>query len=405
MENQRSNTNDRVATAALLSHKCRVTEAEAANRLMRLAKEIARHNKLYHDRDTPDVSDADYDALVRENALLEAAFPALVRVDSPSRSVGAAPRSPLAKLVHARAMLSLDNAFAEEEVAELVARVRLFLTLSDEAPVALTAEPKSDGLSCSLRYENGLLVQAATRGDGTVGEDVTANVRTISDIPASIGKSAPDIFEIRGEVYMAKDDFAALNARLAGQRVFANPRNAAAGSLRQKDASVTASRPLRFFAHGWGEVSAVPGITQHEVMKVIQSWGVPVSDQLIYANTLPAILLQYRRIEETRADLPFDIDGVFWTHRGEACTFDAMLDAFGLRTPPLDRLALIVRGADTARTDLAPESAGLLAASLGLSRMYRDDLKQLEAGLGLYDAFYCWCRDATAEMHDWQGPS
>ena len=312
MENRWSNINDRVATAALLSHKRRVTEAEAANRLMRLAKEIARHNKLYHDRDTPEVSDADYDALVRANAALEAAFPALVRVDSPSRSVGAAPSSPLAKLVHARAMLSLDNAFAEEEVAEFVARVRRFLNLSDEAPVALTAEPKIDGLSCSLRYENGLLVQAATRGDGAVGEDVTANVRTIGDIPASIGKSAPDIFEIRGEVYMAKDDFAALNARLAGQRVFANPRNAAAGSLRQKDASVTASRPLRFFAHGWGEVSAVPGITQHEVMKVIQSWGVPVSDQLIYADSLPAILLQYRRIEATRADLPFDIDGVVY---------------------------------------------------------------------------------------------
>ena len=168
MENQRSNINDRVATAALLSHKRCVTEAEAANRLMRLAKEIARHNKLYHDRDAPEVSDADYDALVRENAALEAAFPALVRVDSPSRSVGAAPSSPLAKLVHARAMLSLDNAFAEEEVAEFVARVRRFLNLSDEAPVALTAEPKIDGLSCSLRYENGLLVQAATRGDGDV---------------------------------------------------------------------------------------------------------------------------------------------------------------------------------------------------------------------------------------------
>jgi DNA ligase (NAD+) len=309
----------------------RMTEAEAANRLMRLAKEIARHNKLYHDNDAPEISDADYDALTRENAALEAEFPHLVRSDSPSQAVGAAPTSALAKVTHAKAMLSLDNAFADAEVEEFVARVRRFLNLPEGAAVALTAEPKIDGLSCSLRYEYGVLVQAATRGDGAVGEDVTPNVRTISDIPQHLspgggrgpvplkgsgprpspGNSIPATFEIRGEIYMAKDDFAALNERLAGERVFANPRNAAAGSLRQKDASVTASRPLRFLAHGWGEVSELPGATQMEVMQAIASWGVPVSDMLIRAETDGA-LAQYRSIESARADLPFDIDGVVY---------------------------------------------------------------------------------------------
>ncbi len=289
-----------------------MTEAEAANRLMRLAKEIARHNKLYHDNDAPEVSDAEYDALVRENAVLEAEFPHLVRADSPSKLVGAPTTSALAKVTHAKAMLSLDNAFADEEVAEFVARVRRFLNLPEDAPVALTAEPKIDGLSCSLRYENGVLVQAATRGDGAIGEDVTPNVRTIADIPATLPTDAPTVFEIRGEVYMAKDDFAALNDRLAGERVFANPRNAAAGSLRQKDSSVTASRPLRFLAHGWGEASEVPGSTQFAVMKAIESWGVPVSDRLIHADRTAEILQHYRSIEAARADLPFDIDGVVY---------------------------------------------------------------------------------------------
>jgi DNA ligase (NAD+) len=288
-----------------------MTEAEAANRLMRLAREIARHNKLYHDNDAPEISDAEYDALTRENAALEAEFPHLVRADSPSVTVGAAPTSALAKVTHAKAMLSLDNAFADAEVEDFVARVRRFLNLPEDAAVALTAEPKIDGLSCSLRYENGVLVQAATRGDGAVGEDVTPNVRTISDIPQTLAGDAPAVFEIRGEVYMAKDAFTALNERLAGERVFANPRNAAAGSLRQKDASVTASRPLRFLAHGWGEASALPGATQFDVMQAIASWGVPVSDMVIRAETDGA-LAQYRKIESLRADLPFDIDGVVY---------------------------------------------------------------------------------------------
>ncbi len=289
-----------------------MTEADAANRLMRLAKEIAHHNRLYHDNDAPEVTDADYDALVRENNALEAEFPHLVRADSPSKAVGAAPTSALAKVAHAKPMLSLDNAFADDEVEEFVARVRRFLNLPADALVALTAEPKIDGLSCSLRYENGVLVQAATRGDGAVGEDVTPNVRTIADIPQTLRGNAPAVFEIRGEVYMAKDDFAALNERLAGERVFANPRNAAAGSLRQKDASVTASRPLRFLAHGWGEASEVPGDTQYAVMKAIESWGVPVSDRLIRAENAAPVLQHYRSIESARADLPFDIDGVVY---------------------------------------------------------------------------------------------
>jgi DNA ligase (NAD+) len=286
------------------------SEAEAANRLMRLAREIARHNRLYHDNDAPEVSDAEYDALVRENAALEAEYPHLVRPDSPSKAVGAAPTSALAKVTHAKPMLSLDNAFADDEVQDFLARIRRFLNLPEDAPVALTAEPKIDGLSCSLRYEGGVLVQAATRGDGAVGEDVTPNVRHIADIPQRLGEDAPAVFEIRGEVYMAKDDFTALNTRLAGTRVFANPRNAAAGSLRQKDASVTASRPLRFLAHGWGEASALPGETQYEVMRAIHSWGFPANHLLEYCVDLPEALAHYRAIEAGRADLDFDIDGV-----------------------------------------------------------------------------------------------
>ncbi len=288
-------------------------EADAANRLMRLAKDIARHDRLYHDRDAPEISDAEYDALVRENRALEEAYPHLVRADSPSKRLGAAPTSSLAKVTHARPMLSLENAFSDDEVAEFVARVRRFLSLPADAGVALTAEPKIDGLSCSLRYEDGQLVLAATRGDGTVGEDVTANVRTISDIPPSIA-GAPAVLEVRGEVYMAKADFAALNERqeASGGKIFANPRNAAAGSLRQKDASVTAARPLRFLAHGWGELSEPLCATQDEAMKRIAGFGIPVSDLLVRVETVNAALAHYAAIEAARADLPFDIDGVVY---------------------------------------------------------------------------------------------
>ncbi len=291
-----------------------MTQADAANRLMRLAKDIARHNRLYHDADEPEISDADYDALVRENASLEAAFPHLVRADSPSKLVGAPTSSALAKVPHAKPMLSLDNAFSGTEVEEFVARLRRFLALPGDAPVALTAEPKIDGLSCSLRYEHGVLVQAATRGDGAVGEDVTANVRTVADIPQTLAGTPPAVFEIRGEIYMAKSDFAALNAaqQKAGLKLFANPRNAAAGSLRQKDASVTAARPLRFLAHGWGEVSALPDDTQFGVMQAIAAWGLPVAALFVRADGAAEALAHYAAIEAARADLPFDIDGVVY---------------------------------------------------------------------------------------------
>ncbi|MFL6762527.1 MAG: NAD-dependent DNA ligase LigA [Sphingomicrobium sp.] len=290
-----------------------LSEAEAANRLMRLAREIARHDKLYHDQDAPEISDADYDALVRENRELEARFPRLVRADSPSRRLGAAPTTGLAKVTHSRPMLSLDNAFSDDEVFEFVARVRRFLSLEPDQPVALTAEPKIDGLSCSLRYERGELVLAATRGDGTTGEDVTANVRTIGDIPQSI-VGGPEILEVRGEVYMSKADFEALNERQesAGGKIFANPRNAAAGSLRQKDPSITAARPLRFLAHGWGELSEPLASVQLLAMKRIASLGIPVSDLLVRCETVEEALGHFRAIERARADLPFDIDGVVY---------------------------------------------------------------------------------------------
>ncbi len=307
-----------------------VTEAEAANELMRLAKQIAKHDRLYHAEDAPEISDPEYDALVRRNAALEAAFPHLVREDSPSRKVGhTATASPLSKVTHEVRMMSLDNAFNAEEVEEWVARVRRFLSLSDGDPVAFTAEDKIDGLSCSLRYEKGKLVRAATRGDGQVGEDVTLNVAHIADIPQQLGGDAPEVFEIRGEVYMGRADFEALNAGLmddaraaaeekgeefdpAKVRQFANPRNAAAGSLRQKDAEVTAQRPLKFWAHGWGAASDVPGGTQEEVVRVIERWGVPVSPLFARFDDAAAILAHYETIAAARPDLPYEIDGVVY---------------------------------------------------------------------------------------------
>ena len=291
-------------------------EAAAANELMRLAKAIARHNRLYHAEDAPEISDAEYDALVRRNAELEAAFPHLIRADSPSAAVGhQVAASPLAKVRHAVRMMSLDNAFTEGEVAEFVARVRRFLSLAEDAPLAFTAEDKIDGLSCALRYEAGVLVRAATRGDGQVGEDVTANVAYIADIPQRLaGDDVPALIEIRGEVYMAKADFAALNAaqEAAGGRLFANPRNAAAGSLRQKDAAVTAARPLRFFAHGWGEASALPGASQAEVVAAFARWGVPVSPLFKEVDTLEAMLAHYAAIAAARPALGYEIDGVVY---------------------------------------------------------------------------------------------
>jgi DNA ligase (NAD+) len=296
-----------------------MTEAEAAQELERLAREIAHHNRLYHQQDAPEISDADYDALVRRNAELEATFPHLVRADSPNTQVGAAPAAHLSKVAHALPMLSLENAFAADDVHEFVGRVRRFLNLGADEEVALTAEPKIDGLSCSLRYERGHLVLAATRGDGTTGEVVTENVRTIADVPQRLNGDAPDVFEVRGEIYMTKADFAALNARLLAEagdpakaRQFANPRNGAAGSLRQKDPAITASRPLRFFAHGWGEASALPADSQFGVMQAIAGWGFHISPGMARFTDLDALLACYAEIERGRADLPFDIDGVVY---------------------------------------------------------------------------------------------
>lgn len=304
------------------------TDEEAAAELKALAAEIAYHNARYHTDDAPEISDAAYDALVRRNTAIEAAFPALVRPDSPSVRVGAAPAAHLAKVAHARPMLSLDNAFADEDVAEFVGRVRRFLSLTTDEPVALTAEPKIDGLSCSLRYENRRLVRALTRGDGAVGEDVTANVLTIADVPRELPAGAPDLFEVRGEVYMEKAAFAALNARMLAEaeatgkpaRQFANPRNAAAGSLRQKDAAVTKSRPLRFMAWGWGESDVPISGLQSEMMAKIQKWGFVISDigghightHAPASLTLDGALDYFARTESQRSDLRFDIDGVVY---------------------------------------------------------------------------------------------
>jgi DNA ligase (NAD+) len=312
-----------------------VNQAQAAAELERLAREIAHHNRLYHQQDAPEISDADYDALVRRNTELEAAFPHLVRADSPSKAVGAAPAAHLSKVAHKLPMLSLDNAFDADAVRDFVGRVRRFLNLAPDEEVALTAESKIDGLSCSLRYEQGQLVLAATRGDGSTGEVVTENVRTIGDIPQNLysresgnpdwapacagAQGIPDVFEIRGEIYMTKQDFADLNARMLAEagdpakaRQFANPRNGAAGSLRQKDPSVTASRPLRFFAHGWGEASALPADTQFGVMQAIASWGFAISPDMRRFTEIETMLDHYAAIERGRADLPFDIDGVVY---------------------------------------------------------------------------------------------
>lgn len=292
-----------------------ISEAEAANELMRLAKEIAKHDRLYHAEDAPEITDAEYDALVRRNAELEAAFPHLVREDSPSRKVGhAVASSPLSKVVHEVRMMSLDNAFADEEVEEFVARVKRYLNLPADSGIAMTAEDKIDGLSCSLRYEEGRLVRAATRGDGQVGEDVTANVAHIADVPQLLRDKVPAVFEVRGEVYMERAAFAALNAvqNESGGKVFANPRNAAAGSLRQKDPAVTAARPLRFLAHGWGVASEVPAESQYDMMRRIADWGLPISPDLQLCQSLEDMLAAYRSIQEGRDSLGYEIDGVVY---------------------------------------------------------------------------------------------
>lgn len=288
---------------------------EAAAELARLAAEIARHDRLYYQADAPEISDAEYDELRRRNDAIEARFPDLVRPDSPSRRVGAPAAETFAKVRHRVPMLSLGNAFDDEEVAEFAARVRRFLSLKPDDALAVTAEPKIDGLSISIRYEKGHLVEAATRGDGMEGENVTANVRTIREIPARLtGAKIPAVAEVRGEIYMGHADFAKLNASQAasGGKVFANPRNAAAGSLRQLDSAITASRPLRFFAYAWGEMSDLPADTQEGMVAAFARWGLPVNPLMRLCASAEEMLAFYHEIAERRASLGYDIDGVVY---------------------------------------------------------------------------------------------
>ena len=286
--------------------------ARAAHTL--LGAEIAEHDRRYYQDDAPTISDSDYDALRRRYEALEAAFPELHAAESLTRKVGAAPSQKFAKAKHAVPMLSLGNVFSDEEVHEFVARVRRFLGLKDEAPLAFTAEPKIDGLSCSLRYERGELVTAATRGDGFEGEDVTANVRTIAEVPHRLKGDVPAVLEARGEVYMNRADFAVLNERQAEQAkmIYANPRNSAAGSLRQIDAGVTAERPLRFFAYAWGEVSEMPAKTQAGMLDFLHQAGFVTNRLTKLCHSADEMIAHYRAIEQRRSSLGYDIDGVVY---------------------------------------------------------------------------------------------
>lgn len=292
-----------------------LSEVDAKRELAWLAQEIARHDALYYRSDAPEISDADYDALRQRNEAIEARFPELRRQDSPSLRVGAEPSEGFGKVRHRVPMLSLGNAFSEEDVADFVARIRRFLGLGSDDALEFTAEPKIDGLSISLRYDNGRLVEAATRGDGTEGENVTANVMTMKSIPQRLtGKDVPETIDIRGEIFMGHDDFQKLNAEheAAGEKVFANPRNAAAGSLRQLDPKVTARRPLRFFAYGWGEAKPLPGATQSNVIEAFKSWGLPTNPEMRLYRSADELMAFYREMELKRASLGYDIDGIVY---------------------------------------------------------------------------------------------
>jgi DNA ligase (NAD+) len=291
-----------------------LTPEQAAEELAVLAGEIARHDALYHGQDAPEITDADYDALVRRNAAIEARFPALIREDSPSRRVGAAPADGFDKVVHAVPMLSLGNVFDDDEAREFDQKVRRFLNMGPEDPIAYVAEPKIDGLSFSARYENGRLVRAATRGDGATGEDITANMMTIAALPKVLAGEAPAVLEVRGEVYMGKRDFQALNERQAerGGKIFANPRNAAAGSLRQLDAKITAERTLSLFAYSWGEVVGLEMDSHHEFLERLRAWGFPVNPETRRCEGVEALITATAALALKRAELDYDIDGVVY---------------------------------------------------------------------------------------------
>ena len=291
-----------------------ITESEAAAELEWLASEIARHDRAYHGQDAPLIPDHEYDALRLRNNEIEARFPALVRADSPNKSVGYEVSEKFGKLAHKVPMLSLDNAFADQDAHDFVGRVRRFLNLDPLKPLFITAEPKIDGLSLSLRYEGGRLVHAVTRGDGAIGENVTANARTIGDIPKTLAGDFPDVLEVRGEVYMTHKDFASLNERhrLEGKAEIANPRNGAAGSLRQLDPNITAKRPLHFFAYAWGEVNEMPAATQMGMVEAFARFGFKVNPLMKRCSSADELLSVYRSIEAQRASLGYDIDGVVY---------------------------------------------------------------------------------------------
>jgi DNA ligase (NAD+) len=352
-----------------------LTAAQAKAELKRLAAEIAGHDKRYYQEDAPAVSDAEYDALRQRNDAVEALFPDLVRADSPSRRVGAAPTGKFAKVRHAVPMLSLGNAFTEEDVVDFVGRIRRFLRLDESDTIVFSAEPKIDGLSMSLRYENGELVTGATRGDGDEGEDVTANVKTVRDIPHRLeGRGVPQVCEVRGEIYMTKAAFLTLNKRQAetGGVVFANPRNSAAGSLRQKDPSITASRPLGFFAYAWGEMSNMPADTQSGMIAWFASCGFKTNPLTRMCRSVEGLLEFYREIEARRASLDYDIDGV--VYKVDRLDWQERL-GFATRTPrwaiahkfPAEKATTVVRdieiqvgrtGALTPVAKLAPVTVG-----------------------------------------------
>ncbi len=304
----------RAAKAKTLPDVADLTKAQAKTEWKRLALELEEHDRLYYQEDAPKISDAEYDALRARFNAIEARFPEFVTPESPSQKVGAAPSGRFRKVRHALPMLSLDNAFAEEDVRDFVGRIARFLKLADDR-IDFSAEPKIDGLSMSLRYEGGELVTAATRGDGAEGEDVTANIRTLEDVPQKLkGRNIPDICEVRGEVYMTKHAFLALNERqkAAGDTVFANPRNSAAGSLRQKDPSITASRPLGFFAYAWGEMSAMPEETQTGMIHWFERCGFKTNPLTKFCHSVDQLLAFHHKIEEQRAELDYDIDGVVY---------------------------------------------------------------------------------------------